>query len=86
MRSNVDFPQPDGPTTETKDPSFRLAEIDATASVPDSNVLEMRSREKNGPGRIGSHESLFSTAVRGVHPDTVTNEIEGIGTGKVEAG
>src|SRR3981081_3511730 len=41
MRSSVDFPQPDGPTTATNSPGATDSVTLAIASVPSGNVLPM---------------------------------------------
>ena len=48
MRSNVDLPHPDGPTTVTNSPGRIENEISSSARVPSSNVIETFAKSSNG--------------------------------------
>ena len=51
IRSSVDLPQPDGPTTVTNSPGATSNDVGARARVPSGNVLATPSNTSVGAGR-----------------------------------
>ena len=77
IRSNVDLPQPDGPTTVTNSPRSTLKVASATASVPSGNVIaDVVEREScRSAGRRPDRALRRTSSLRQCTQATMSNEL-----------
>ncbi len=54
MRSSVDLPQPDGPTTDTNSPGRTVNDTSSSAWVPSGNTMDTPSKASSDPPAGGT--------------------------------